>query len=48
MASGSIEGLEIDENVATGLMVALIVGGHHSTGSAITGLIRHVLTEPAA
>lgn len=46
MASGFVQGKEIDEAGATGLLLAYIVGGHHSTGSALGGLIRHVLTVP--
>jgi cytochrome P450 len=46
MASGVVQGKEIDDAGATGLMLAYIIGGHHSTGSALGGLIRHVLTVP--
>jgi len=46
MSSGVVRGKEIDEAGATGLLLAYIVGGHHSTGSALSGLIRHVLTVP--
>lgn len=46
MANGVVAGKEIDEAGATGLLVAYILGGHHSTGSALGGLIRHVLTVP--
>lgn len=46
MANGVVEGKEIDDAGATGLLLAYIVGGHHSTGSALGGLIRHVLTLP--
>ncbi|HEY3479758.1 MAG TPA: cytochrome P450, partial [Streptomyces sp.] len=46
MASGVVAGKEINEAGATGLLLAYIVGGHHSTGSALGGLIRHVLTVP--
>jgi cytochrome P450 len=46
LANGVVEGKEIDEAGATGLLVAYILGGHHSTGSALGGLIRHVLTVP--
>ncbi|WP_200871736.1 cytochrome P450 [Actinomadura welshii] len=46
MAGGVVQGKEIDEAGATGLLLAYIVGGHHSTGSALGGLIRHVLTVP--
>ena len=46
MASGVVQGKKIDEAGATGLLLAYIVGGHHSTGSALGGLIRHVLTVP--
>lgn len=46
MASGVVQGKQIDGAGATGLLLAYIVGGHHSTGSALGGLIRHVLTVP--
>jgi len=46
IASGVVAGKEIDEAGATGLLLAYILGGHHSTGSALGGLIRHVLTVP--
>ncbi|NKY51380.1 cytochrome P450 [Nocardia vermiculata] len=46
MAGGVVQGKRIDDAGATGLMLAYIVGGHHSTGSALAGLIRHVLTVP--
>ncbi|MDT7708804.1 MAG: hypothetical protein QOG20_4411 [Pseudonocardiales bacterium] len=46
MASGVVQGKQIDEAGATGLLLAYIVGGHHSTGSALGGLIHHVLTVP--
>ncbi|GAA3528244.1 cytochrome P450 [Amycolatopsis ultiminotia] len=46
MASGVVRGKKIDAAGATGLLLAYLVGGHHSTGSALGGLIRHVLTVP--
>jgi cytochrome P450 len=46
MASGEVGGMAIDDAGAAGLMVAYLVGGHHSTASGIAGLIRHVLLEP--
>jgi cholest-4-en-3-one 26-monooxygenase len=46
MAAGVVAGREIDDAGATGLLLAYIVGGHHSTGSGLGGLIRHVLTVP--
>jgi cytochrome P450 len=46
MASGIVQGKEIDEAGATGLLLAYLLGGHHSTGSALGGLVRHVLTVP--
>lgn len=46
IAGGVVNGKEIDEAGATGLLLAYILGGHHSTGSALGGLIRHVLTVP--
>jgi len=46
MASGSIDGMAIDDEGAVGLMVAYLVGGHHSTGSGIAGIVRHVLSVP--
>ena len=46
MASGIVQGKEIGAAGTIGLLLAYIVGGHHSTGSALGGLIRHVLTVP--
>lgn len=46
LANGVVAGKEIDEAGATGLLLAYVLGGHHSTGSALGGLIRHVLTVP--
>lgn len=46
IASGEVGGMTIDSAGAAGLMVAYLVGGHHSTGSGIAGLLHHVLTEP--
>jgi len=46
LAGGVVRGKEIDAAGVTGLLLAYIVGGHHSTGSALGGLIRHVLTVP--
>ncbi|HWD05914.1 MAG TPA: cytochrome P450 [Amycolatopsis sp.] len=46
IARGVVNGRPIDDAGATGLMVAYLVGGHHSTGSGLAGLIRHVLTTP--
>jgi cytochrome P450 len=46
LASGVANGITLDDTAAASLMVAYFVGGHHSTGSAIAGLIRHVLTVP--
>ena len=36
----------MDAGGATGLMIAYLLGGHHSTGSGIAGLLRELLTDP--
>lgn len=46
VASGTVDGQPVDADGATGLMIAYLLGGHHSTGSGIAGLLRHLLTEP--
>ena len=46
MASGVVRGMPIDDIGVAGLMVAYIVGGHHSTASGVAGLLRHTLTHP--
>jgi len=45
IASGSVEGEPIDADGAASLMIAYIVGGHHSTGSGIAALLRDVLSD---
>jgi cytochrome P450 len=46
VASGAVDGVPVDSDGATGLMVAYLLGGHHSTGSGIAGLLHHILTGP--
>jgi cytochrome P450 len=46
VAAGAVDGVPVDADGATGLMVAYLLGGHHSTGSGIAGLLHHILTEP--
>ncbi|GAA3307533.1 hypothetical protein GCM10020295_66670 [Streptomyces cinereospinus] len=46
ISQGVVQGMAIDDAGAAGLMLAYFVGGHHSTGSALAGLVRHVLTVP--
>ncbi|MCU1659433.1 MAG: cytochrome [Pseudonocardiales bacterium] len=45
IASGAVDGVPINSAGAASLMVSYIVGGHHSTGSGIAGLLRDVLTD---
>ncbi|MBJ8348243.1 cytochrome P450 [Antrihabitans sp. YC2-6] len=48
LASGSYKGIDIDDETAVQLFVALLLGGHHSTASGISGLVRHILQNPSA
>lgn len=45
VASGVVEGVPIDSAGAVGLVVAYLIGGHHSTGSGIACLLRDVLAD---
>jgi cytochrome P450 len=45
VASGEVDGMPIDTAGAASLMVAYLVGGHHSTGSGIARLLRDVLSN---
>ena len=47
LSRGEIDGKPVDAEFVTGIMVAFILGGHHSTATAISGLMRHVLPKPA-
>ncbi|ATQ30223.1 cytochrome P450 [Rhodococcus ruber] len=44
IASGVVEGMQLDDTAATGLLAAYLIGGHHSTTSGLSGLIHHALT----
>lgn len=44
LARGELEEERIDDHDSAGILVALLVGGHHSTAAALTGLIHHVLS----
>lgn len=44
LASGVVAGQPVDDAGAASIFAAFLVGGHHSTGSAIAGLIRHTLS----
>jgi cytochrome P450 len=46
LVNGEIAGIPIGPGDVVGLLVAYLVGGHHSTSSGLAGLLRHVLTEP--
>lgn len=46
ISRGVVEGMELDDQGVVGILIAYIVGGHHSTGSGLAGLIRDVLTIP--
>lgn len=46
LAHGEIAGVKIDRTEASGLLIAYLLGGHHSTASGIAGLINFTLTEP--
>jgi cytochrome P450 len=43
IAAGDVAGVRIDAEGAAGLMVAYMLGGHHSTASGVAGLLHHVL-----
>ncbi|MDZ7914849.1 MAG: hypothetical protein U5O16_23925 [Rhodococcus sp. (in: high G+C Gram-positive bacteria)] len=45
LASGHYKGMDIDDGAAVQIFLALLVGGHHSTASAISGLVAHVLSS---
>jgi cytochrome P450 len=46
LASGSYKGVEITDEVALQLFIALLGGGQHSTASGLSGLLTHVLSHP--
>ncbi|WP_326837544.1 cytochrome P450 [Amycolatopsis rhabdoformis] len=46
LAQRQVAGVPIDDAGAAGLLVAYLLGGHHSTSSGVAGLLRHVLVEP--
>ncbi|GAF46440.1 cytochrome P450 [Rhodococcus wratislaviensis] len=45
LASGTMEGVPIDSDGVSSLMLAYLLGGHHSTGSGIAALLHDVLTR---
>jgi len=47
LARGEINGKQIDAELVTGIMSAFMLGGHHSTATAIAGLLRHILARHA-
>ncbi len=47
LARGEINGKQIDAELVTGIMSAFMLGGHHSTATAIAGLLRLVLPRQA-
>lgn len=46
LASGELDGETIDDVGSAGILVALLVGGHHSTAAALAALVHHALTAP--
>lgn len=46
LAHGQIAGRPVDAEFVTGIMLSFMLGGHHSTATAIAGLFRHVLPDP--
>lgn len=46
LASNEVDGVAIDDEAVAGLLAAYFIGGHHSTTSAIAGLLKFILTEP--
>jgi len=47
LAHGEVDGKPVDAQFVTGIMQAFMLGGHHSTATAIAGLFKHVLPEPS-
>ena len=45
LARGEIYGQPVDADLVTGIMSAFMLGGHHSTATAIAGLLGHVLPK---
>jgi len=45
LASGTVEGMPIDSDGVSSLMLAYLLGGHHSTGSGIAALLHDILTR---
>ncbi len=45
LARGEIDGRPVDAEFVTGIMLSFMLGGHHSTATAIAGLFRHVLPD---
>ncbi|PBC51870.1 cytochrome [Rhodococcus sp. ACS1] len=46
LATGTLGDMELDDAAIAGVLVALLVGGHHSTASALSGLFHHIMTVP--
>jgi cytochrome P450 len=46
LARGEIDGKPVDAEFVTGIMSSFMLGGHHSTATAIAGLLKHVLPRP--
>lgn len=46
LAEGQLGDMELDETAISGVLVALLIGGHHSTASALSGLFLHIMSEP--
>jgi cholest-4-en-3-one 26-monooxygenase len=45
LAQGEIDVKPVDARFVTGIMVSFMLGGHHSTATAIARLFRHVLPD---
>jgi cytochrome P450 len=45
LASGEHKGIPIDDQTAIQILVALLMGGHHSTASGILGMLRYALSD---
>lgn len=46
IASGELNGEQISPDEAVGVLLAMLLGGHHSTSAAIAGVIHHALVVP--
>lgn len=46
LSRGEVHGTKLNDEEVGGILLAYLVGGHHSTSTGIAGLIKYVLSEP--